>query len=105
MRKPLKPNAAFSEAEKARVTSACQRFIDDFLKPRFLPSVQGKPDETWGSCKSGKNGGVEGWRRILFLIMFVSVGYGDGRLAFPSTGHSWHGEETVAYVLSRCRQE
>ena len=40
MRKPLKPNAAFSEAEKARVTSACQRLIDDFLKPRFLPSVQ-----------------------------------------------------------------
>src|SRR5664279_4697619 len=40
MRKPLKPNVAFSEAEKARVTSACQRFIDDFLKPRFLPSIQ-----------------------------------------------------------------
>ena len=40
MRKPLKPNVAFSEAEKARVTSACQRLIDDFLKPRFLPSVQ-----------------------------------------------------------------
>jgi hypothetical protein len=40
MRKPLKPNAAFSEAEKARITSACQRLIDDLLKPRFLPSVQ-----------------------------------------------------------------
>lgn len=31
MRKPTKPKAAFSEAEKARVTSACQRLIDDFL--------------------------------------------------------------------------
>ena len=40
MRKPLKPNAAFSEAEKARVTGACERLIDDFLKPRFLPSIQ-----------------------------------------------------------------
>ena len=40
MRKPLKPNAAFSEAEKARVTAACERLIDDFLKPRFLPSIQ-----------------------------------------------------------------
>jgi hypothetical protein len=40
MRKPPKPNAALSEAEKARVTSACQRLIDDFLKPSFLPSVQ-----------------------------------------------------------------
>ena len=40
MRKPSNPNAAFSEAEKARVTSACQNLIDDFFKPRFLPSVQ-----------------------------------------------------------------
>jgi hypothetical protein len=40
MRKPPKPSAAFSEADKARVTSACQRLIEDFLKPRFLPSVQ-----------------------------------------------------------------
>jgi hypothetical protein len=34
MRKPLKPNAAFSEVERARVTAACERFIDEFLKPR-----------------------------------------------------------------------
>jgi hypothetical protein len=40
MRKPLEPNAAFSEAEKARVTAACERFIDEFLKPRFLPSIR-----------------------------------------------------------------
>jgi hypothetical protein len=40
MPKPPKPSAAFSEAEKARVTSACERLIEDFLKPRFLPSVQ-----------------------------------------------------------------
>jgi hypothetical protein len=40
MRKPSNPNAAFSEAEKAPVISACQNLIDDFFKPRFLPSVQ-----------------------------------------------------------------
>src|SRR5271165_5817626 len=40
MRKPLKPNAAFSEAERARVTAACERLIYDFLKPRFLPAIQ-----------------------------------------------------------------
>src|SRR6202049_4139094 len=40
MRTPLKPSAAFSEAERARVTAACERFIDEFLKPRFLPSIQ-----------------------------------------------------------------
>src|SRR5271170_95288 len=40
MRKPLKPSAAFSEAERARVTAACERFIDEFLKPRFLPSIR-----------------------------------------------------------------
>ena len=40
MRKPLKSNTTFSEAEKARVTGACERLIDDFLKPRFLPSIQ-----------------------------------------------------------------
>ena len=40
MRKPPKPNAAFSEAEKARVTSACEQLIAEFMKPRFLPEIQ-----------------------------------------------------------------
>jgi hypothetical protein len=40
MRKPLKPSAAFSEAERARVIAACERFIDEFLKLRFLPSIR-----------------------------------------------------------------
>ena len=29
-----------SEAEKTRVTAACQRIIDDVLKPRFLPAIR-----------------------------------------------------------------
>jgi hypothetical protein len=29
-----------SESEKARITAACQRFIDQVLKPRFLPAVR-----------------------------------------------------------------
>ena len=28
-----------SEAEKSRITAACQRFIDEVLKPRFLPAI------------------------------------------------------------------
>ena len=28
-----------SEAEKSRITAACQRFIDEILKPRFLPTI------------------------------------------------------------------
>ncbi|MGA7809402.1 hypothetical protein [Bradyrhizobium sp.] len=40
MQKPLKPTAAFSEAEKASVTDACERLIEEFLKPRFLPAIQ-----------------------------------------------------------------
>src|SRR2546430_16004557 len=28
-----------SEAEKTAITVACQRFIDEFLKPRFLPVI------------------------------------------------------------------
>src|ERR1700752_1520336 len=28
-----------SEAERIAITVACQRFIDEFLKPRFLPAV------------------------------------------------------------------
>jgi hypothetical protein len=40
MRKPLKPTAAFSEAEKASVTDACERLIEEFLKPRFLPAIR-----------------------------------------------------------------
>jgi hypothetical protein len=40
MRKPPKPNPAFSEAEKARVTAACEHLIADFMKPRFLPEFR-----------------------------------------------------------------
>ena len=29
-----------SEAEKVAVTAACQRFIDEILKPRFLPVIR-----------------------------------------------------------------
>ena len=28
-----------SEVEKALVTATCQRFIDEILKPRFLPAI------------------------------------------------------------------
>ena len=40
MRKPPKPNLAFSEAEKARVTAECERLIADFMKPRFPPEIR-----------------------------------------------------------------
>jgi hypothetical protein len=40
MRKPPKPNHAFSEAEKARVNAACEHLITDFMKPRFLPQIR-----------------------------------------------------------------
>ena len=40
MRKPLKPNAAFCETEKASVTAACEQLIEAFLKPRFLPAIE-----------------------------------------------------------------
>jgi hypothetical protein len=32
-----------SEPEKAHITAACQRFIDEVLKPRFLPVVRPTP--------------------------------------------------------------
>ena len=28
-----------SEVEKSRITAACQRFIDEILKPQFLPAI------------------------------------------------------------------
>ena len=28
------------EAEKANITAACERLIDEFLKPRFLPAIR-----------------------------------------------------------------
>ena len=40
MRKLLKPTAVFSPIEKASVTSACERLIGEFLKPRFLPEIR-----------------------------------------------------------------
>jgi hypothetical protein len=33
-------STGFSVAEKSAVTSACQNLIDDFLKPRFLPTIR-----------------------------------------------------------------
>jgi len=32
--------ARISESEKVAVTIACQRFIDEVLKPRFLPAIR-----------------------------------------------------------------
>ena len=40
MRKPLKPNATFSEAEKISVTAACEPLITNFMKPRFLSEIR-----------------------------------------------------------------
>jgi len=40
MRKPIKPTATFSEAEKVSVTAACERLIGEFLRPRFLPVIR-----------------------------------------------------------------
>jgi hypothetical protein len=33
-------SSGFSAAEKSAVTSACHHLIDDFLKPRFLPTIR-----------------------------------------------------------------
>jgi hypothetical protein len=33
-------STGFSTAEKSAVTAACQHLIDDFLKPRFLPTIR-----------------------------------------------------------------
>jgi hypothetical protein len=33
-------STGLSAAEKSAVTSACQHLIDDFLKPRFLPTIR-----------------------------------------------------------------
>ena len=40
MRKPLRPRTAFTEAEKASITEACERLIEEFFKPRFLPAIR-----------------------------------------------------------------
>lgn len=32
-----------SASEKGRITAACQRFIDEVLKPRFLPAIVPTP--------------------------------------------------------------
>lgn len=32
-----------SMTEKARITADCQRFIDEILKPRFLPAINPTP--------------------------------------------------------------
>jgi hypothetical protein len=33
-------SSGFAAAEKSAVTAACQHLIDDFLKPRFLPTIR-----------------------------------------------------------------
>src|SRR6266568_941421 len=40
MRKQPRPGGAFSEAEKVAVTEQCERLIDEFLKPQFLPLIR-----------------------------------------------------------------
>ena len=36
----VRSQAALSPAEKAAITAACQRLIDEILKPRFLPAIR-----------------------------------------------------------------
>ena len=33
-------SSGFSAAEKSAVTATCRHLIDDFLKPRFLPTIR-----------------------------------------------------------------
>jgi hypothetical protein len=33
-------SAGLSDTEKAVITASCQRFIDEVLKPRFLPTIR-----------------------------------------------------------------
>ena len=40
MRKPRKLNAGISAVAKGHITAACERLIDEVLKPRFLPSIR-----------------------------------------------------------------
>ena len=40
MRKPPRSRTAFTEAEKASITEACERLIEEFFKPRFLPAIR-----------------------------------------------------------------
>jgi hypothetical protein len=35
--------AVLSPSEKAHITATCQRFIDEVLKPRFLPTIRVTP--------------------------------------------------------------
>jgi hypothetical protein len=39
MKAPHRPSGS-SETEKAAIIAACQSFIDEVLKPRFLPSIR-----------------------------------------------------------------
>ena len=36
----VRSQAVLSPAEKAAITAACQRLIDEILKPRFLPAIR-----------------------------------------------------------------
>jgi len=37
---PVRSRGALSQTEKAAVTAACQRLIEEVLKPRFLPVIR-----------------------------------------------------------------
>jgi len=43
-------SAGPSEPEKAHITAACQRFIDEVLKPRFLPTRR-----TWAKSSMARS--------------------------------------------------
>lgn len=37
---PVRSRGGLSQTEKAAITAACQRLIDEVLKPRFLPVIR-----------------------------------------------------------------
>src|ERR1700693_5041614 len=115
MRKPLKPSAGFSEAERARVTAACERFIDEFLKPRFLPSIRptefNYPVDILGKWHGAKYRFIQRYRSGFpenlgeeFDAPFARLGWvSRGRLALQGIATPENGSACIAALPSPTR--
>ena len=101
-------SSGFSAAEKSAVTAACQHLIDDFLKPRFLPTIRptqfNYPVDILGKWHGTKYRFIQRYRSASRRISAKSSTRTFARLDWINRNHfdlQWHRHTGEWFCLHR----
>ncbi len=101
-------SAGISDAEKAAVTVACERFINEVLKPRFLPAIRptgfNYPIDIHGRWHGARYRFIQRYRSGFRETMNEEFDAAFARLDWVGRDHfdvQWHRHTGAWYRLSR----